>query len=196
MKDHEDPTPDQQQAIPHTGRLGRLADAVEGSAGGDALREVFRDVDEFTSTSSAARKAAWLRGAMQRLDDLLGEALAREVMASCGRECCGAGLAERAAEMMRAAGSLPGLIERLNANGIGGGRLVLADEHTITGGYDHCYCSQVKGTREPFASATYCHCSAGWFGRLFESALGGPVEVELVQSIITGAESCEFVIRV
>ena len=35
-----------------------------------------------------------------------------------------------------------------------------------------------------------------WEKQFFESALEIPVEVELVQTVITGAESCEFIIHI
>ncbi len=37
-----------------------------------------------------------------------------------------------------------------------------------------------------------CYCSAGWYQRVFEEALGRPVKVRVLRSIISGADRCEF----
>jgi hypothetical protein len=66
---------------------------------------------------------------------------------------------------------------------------------TILGGYDRCYCGRVRQTKEPFPTDTYCHCSTGWYKSLFEAAFNRPVEVTLKQSILQGADRCEFEIR-
>ena len=68
--------------------------------------------------------------------------------------------------------------------------------NTIVGGYDRCYCGRVKQTKEPFPTDTYCHCSTGWYQSLFEAAFDKPVEVTLKQSILQGADRCEFEIRI
>ena len=73
--------------------------------------------------------------------------------------------------------------------------LKLKDPHTIVGGYDWCYCGRVKHTEKPFPTDTYCHCSTGWYQSLFEAAFGKPVKVRLVQSILQGANRCEFEIE-
>ena len=63
------------------------------------------------------------------------------------------------------------------------------------GGDDWCYCGRVKQTKEPFPTDTYCHCSTGWYKSLFEAAFDKPVKVKLKQSILQGADSCEFEIE-
>jgi predicted hydrocarbon binding protein len=182
--------------IPKTGRIGRLAKAIEAQAGHEVLSQVMQDVVRFTSTSSPAQKAAWLRDAVGRLEQLTGPETSTLIMERCGRQCCGATFRKRVKQVMAESTSMGEFLTKLNDTGLGGGRLTLKDESIIAGGYDHCYCGQVKQTEEPFPTLTYCHCSVGWYRQLFESALERPVEVELVQSIISGAESCEFLIRV
>ncbi len=96
---------------------------------------------------------------------------------------------------MKESKSVEELIAKLNEAGIGGGRLKLKNKHTIVGGYDWCYCGRVKQTEEPFPTDTYCHCSTGWYKSLFGAAFDKPVEVKLKQSILQGADSCEFEIE-
>jgi len=181
--------------IPTTGRIGRLAQVIEKELGRQTLLTVMKDVEQYTLTNDYARKAAWIKTAIERLAELVGREKTREIMKQCGRRCCGVTTRKKAKKLMQESNSIPELIDKLNKTGIGGGRLQLKD-NTITGGYDHCYCGQVKKTQEPFISTTYCHCSVGWYKQLFETAFEKPVEVEITQSIISGAKSCEFIIHV
>ena len=106
-------------------------------------------------------------------------------MENSGRMCCGATCRKRAKEATRGAKSIDEIVKKLNKAHLGGGRLKLKNKHTIAGGYDQCYCGQVKHTKTPFPRLTYCHCSVGWYKQLFETVLGRPVDVEITQSIIS-----------
>ena len=178
--------------IPTTGRIGRWARIIEEETSQDTAEKVLQGADQFKSLNNT-EKAAWIRGAVEKLEKLIGQEKTRKIMESCGRKCCGPTSRKKAKQLMDESDSLEEFIRKLNEKGLGGGRLTLHGD-TITGGYDHCYCGQVKQTKEPFLTLTYCSCSAGWYKQLFESALGKPVEVELLQSIICGADTCEFTI--
>ena len=58
------------------------------------------------------------------------------------------------------------------------------------------FCYQVVRTEEPFNNRTYCQCSAEFHKQYFEAAIGKPIEVELEQSIISGAEYCIFKLHI
>lgn len=181
--------------IPKAGRIGRFARIIEKEVGRDIVKEVMRGADRY-ETSNYAEKAAWWREAVGRLVKEVGEETAIKIMESCGRKCCGPTRIKHAKKLMSESESLEELLGRLNKIRIGGGRLRLNNQNIIVGGYDHCYCGQVKQTKEPFSNRIYCHCSVGWYKQLFESALGRPVQIEIQQSIISGAESCEFIIHI
>jgi predicted hydrocarbon binding protein len=132
---------------------------------------------------------------VERLEKEVGKATAIRVMRACGAKCCGPTQRKRAKQFMEESHSVEELLAKLNEAGIGGGRLTLKNKNTILGGYDRCYCGRVKRTKEPFPTDTYCHCSTGWYQSLFEAAFDKPVEVTLKQSILQGADSCEFEIR-
>ncbi len=179
-----------------TGRIGRFARAIEKDASHEVLLKVMEGVDQYVSTSSYTEKAAWMRVAIERLERLIGREASRRIMESCGRKCCGPTSRKIAKKLMRETDSIADFVRKLNDARLGGGRLQLVDKHTITGGYDRCYCGLVKKTDQPFSSTTYCHCSVGWYKQLFESALGRPVDVEIKRSIISGANRCDFIIHI
>ena len=180
--------------IPKTGRIGRFAKTVEAETDREVVEKVMQDADQYKSYNYV-RKAAWWKRVIENLEQLTGREKSCEIMEKCGRKCCGSTSRRKAKEAMEQSETLEELVKRMNEKGIGGGRLTLKDKTTVHGGYDHCYCGQVKHTAEVFPEI-YCHCSVGWYKQLFESALGTSVEVELVQSIITGADTCEFIIHV
>ncbi|KYK38651.1 MAG: hypothetical protein HXS46_17595 [Theionarchaea archaeon] len=179
--------------LPKTGRIGRFAQMIKQETHRDIAEKVMQGAEQY-KLLSYAKKAAWWKEAVTRLEQYTDAETCRTILEKCGRKCCGPTFRKRAKQFMDESASIEEFIENLNQKGIGGGRLTVQGD-TITGGYDTCYCGQVKKTKEPF-DTMYCYCSVGWYKQLFESALGHPVDVELRQSIISGADSCEFTIHV
>jgi predicted ArsR family transcriptional regulator len=182
--------------LPTTGRLGRIARAIERETDRKTAEKVMRGVEGCVSTPSYPSKAKWVREMIIKLEDSVGPEKTKVIMESCGRKCCGVTSRKRARQCASNARTLQQLVDNMNSMRIGGGRLKLQDEHTIFGGYNRCYCGIVSKTEERFRDLGYCQCSVGWYKQLFETALGRPVEVDIKQSIINGAKSCEFVIHV
>jgi predicted ArsR family transcriptional regulator len=149
--------------------------------------------DENAVPARPAKRAAWVRCVMDRLDERVDAETRNAIMESCGRDCMGWTVIQKAKRLYRAASGLDDFLAKLNEARIGGERL-RRDGETIRGTYVQCACGAVRKTEEPFSS-TYCRCSCGWYKALFESVLERPVEVELLGSIIQGDPTCEFVIR-
>ena len=179
--------------IPKTGRVGRLARNIEKETNRAVLLKVMQDVEQFASTSDNAIKAAWLKGAIDRLEKLVDKETAVKIMESCGLECCSSAARRRAKQFMSKSKSIEEFLNKMSA---GGFRFELKDKNTIFGIYNKCYCGQVKHTKKSFPTNTYCQCGVGYLKQLFGSALEKQVKVELIQSIITGAERCEFIINI
>ncbi|MBN1506450.1 MAG: hypothetical protein JW955_06370 [Sedimentisphaerales bacterium] len=177
------------------GWMTRFQRCIDAEAGAAVSEKVIIETERFDETSDYAQKAEWIKNAVQRLEKEAGRPTARKVMQACGMKCCGPTQQKRAKQLMAESKSVEELLAKLNERGIGGGRLKLKAPNTIVGGYDWCYCGRVKHTRQSFATDTWCYCSAGWHKSLFEAAFGKPVKVKLKQSIIQGAESCEFEIE-
>ena len=177
------------------GWMTRFKRCIDAEAGAAVSEKVIIETERFDATSDYAQKAEWIKNAVRRLEKEAGKPTARKVMQACGMKCCGPTQQKRAKQFMKESKSVKELLARLNERGIGGGRLKLTNRKTIVSGYDWCYCGRVKQTQQPFPTDTYCHCSAGWYKSLFEAAFDKPVKVKLKQSIIQGADSCEFEIE-
>jgi len=177
------------------GRLNRLAVILKEKTDSALAERVFKNHEEYFSSRNAKAKAAWMRQMVSRLEANCDAATCTEVLQSCGRKCCGINSRKHARKLYLESGTLDEFLEKMNQCGLGGGRLKLLSADTLSAGYDKCFCGQVSQTEVPFPTQTYCQCSVGWYKQLFETALETQVEVELLQSIISGAKSCEFRIR-
>lgn len=157
---------------------------------GEALAQA---CEAYAQLATPQQQARCIHEMMEILDREIDEPARRAIMEACGRQCISAGILDRARQVTQKAGDLDDLLERLNEVHLGGGHL-RREGNVIHAAYDRCYCGSVNKTKEPF-SATYCHCSCGWYGQLFEAVLGRPVAVELLGSIIQGDETCRFLIH-
>ena len=54
-----------------------------------------------------------------------------------------------------------------------------------------CYCPVVK-TRAPKADDLHCECTRMTHQSIFETALGRPVKVDVVESLRRGGRTCHF----
>jgi predicted hydrocarbon binding protein len=148
----------------------------------------------YDAIKSPAKKARWIKGLMERLEEDAGEAVAREVMVGCGRQCISRSLLEKAQKHWRESDAIDDFLDKLNQAHIGGGSL-RREGDIIYGSYERCYCGSVSKAKEPIP-LTYCYCSCGWYKMLFGTVLERPVEVELLSSIAQGAGACRFAIRI
>lgn len=62
---------------------------------------------------------------------------------------------------------------------------------------NYCHCPRVRDILKTGRglSTTYCHCSAGFYKKNFEEILQCPVDVEIVQTVLSGDDVCSFAIR-
>ena len=61
----------------------------------------------------------------------------------------------------------------------------------------YCHCAIVKPYLEDMPasiSPTFCWCGSGWYRRLWEGILGGPIQVDHVETLVTGGDCCRLVI--
>ncbi len=124
----------------------------------------------------------------KEFDDALQEHIGDQqaAMLDCGRWCAYQGMAGDARIIRESLGGNPPLgklIAALNDKGIGGGFLSERNG-AIVGIYKQCYCPARKEIQEKYP--LYCDCTRGWAMTVFKEALGYPVTVELVRTIVRG----------
>ena len=180
-------------SLPTSGRIGRFAQFLIAIGGAKVAEKITIDIDGYEKMTRPA-KATWWDDIMVRMVKTLGRAKAIEVMASCGRKCCGIQTRKKAVTLWKQSSSIADFLQKLNKTGMGGGRLIQKDETTITGGYDRCYCGQVSGAAKPFATDIYCQCSRAWLEQYFGAIFERPAKAKFANTILEGAKTCEFVI--
>jgi hypothetical protein len=174
--------------------IERITASLESTVSHETAEEIVCACQDLPKPTTPARQRKYLAGLMASLDVRLDAATRQRVMQNCGQQCIGAGIITRAAAIYKASNDLDELLDQLNKMHVGGGSL-RREGNLIYGYYDRCYCglvSQAKGKISP----SYCLCSCGWYKALFEGALGKPVEVKLLQSLLGGASRCAFEIRI
>ena len=193
MKAKNSSNKNQASKIPKTGKIGNLARNIEKETSQDVLLKVMQNVDEFKSTSNRVEKAEWVKGVIERLYQQAGREKSIKIMEHCGKDCCTQELKNHIEQLMSESKSIEEFLSKWSR---GSFKFELVDKNTVIGEYKKCYCSMVNKILKPFSTKIYCYCGAEHVKQLFESALGKPVEVELVQSVIAGAKSCKFLIHI
>jgi predicted ArsR family transcriptional regulator len=183
--------------IPKTGRIGRFAKIIEKELGQKILMTVMQGSDTYDSYKTP-EKSSWWKSAITKLENGVGTKKAEEIMRLCGQKCCGRGIRKTAKRLMNESKSIEEFLKKASTDGLKEGEVEykLKDKNTITGTFNRCFCKQVSQANTPFKNRTYCQCSAEFHKQYFEAALEKPVKVEIKQSIICGAKTCEFIIHI
>jgi len=58
-----------------------------------------------------------------------------------------------------------------------------------------CFCPIIRQHLEKGMSPTFCYCSSGWERRQWEGAIGRPVRVDVVKTLLRGDDHCQFAIH-
>jgi len=152
--------------------------------------QLFLNREPFESLTTSTQTAKWIKRLMDDLSKEIGVENAKAVMEVCGQQCIGTSVTEKARMIRESSNDFDDLLDKLNQAHIGGGKLRRVGD-VIYASYERCYCGSVSKTRLPI-SPIYCQCSCGWYKKLFETVFKKPVRVELIDSIIHGADTCQF----
>jgi predicted hydrocarbon binding protein len=184
------------------GMLIALEKIIEQFAGEEVMKKVMEGSEDIFDKTDAKRKASWMKGAMERLDKLVDEATRFKIMENCGFSCAkmNKGAIEKAVARRKNFRSADEFIEAEQKKPTKGTKLVregniLYQCYTPQSYGVRCYCEMVAAA-EGEVSPTYCHCSKGFVKTLWEAVLERPVEVEFIQSAISGASECKFAIHI
>jgi len=182
----------------------RALEGVIGHFAGEAIKKkVMEGSEEMTEQMDGSKEIAkWVKGAMDRLDALVDERTRIQIMENCGYKCAemNSEAIEKAKAKRKKYKNADEFLEAEQQNPTEGTRLVrkgdvLYQFYTPRSFGVKCYCSLVNAIEENM-SLTYCHCSKGFVKKLWEAVLERPVEVELLQSVVSGAQECKFAIHI
>ncbi len=145
--------------------------------------------EEMAQIDQKAFTEGWIKHLMDSIDEHLDEETRIVLMESCGRACARSGPVHVARECQGDLGRWMATLRKWH----GGEEYVQQDGNAVRLICTECLCPVAKDIVDGL-SDTYCTCSLGWMKETFGAVMGKPVSVELIQSIVRGAERCEFAI--
>ncbi|MBI9043585.1 MAG: GyrI-like domain-containing protein [Anaerolineaceae bacterium] len=201
--------------------LKRLEEGLISHVDEISKNEIMAGSESLTALSSPENKSNWAIQAMSRLDVNISDfEIKHKILCNCSHRFP----PERINKMKcfyDENGNLDQLLDHMNADqswqGISyyeyperrGNHLFVEkipyDHQTYSNAPDdlkkkaaYCHCSMIRSAilNNQTVSRTFCSCGAGWYQDLWEGIFGCPVKVKLIQSILTGSNSCQFSIEI
>lgn len=186
------------------GAIREMEGIIDRFAGEAVRKKVMEGSEGMTEQKDGSEEIAkWVKGAMDRLDALVNEKTRIQIMENCGYNCAemnrqaiDEAIARRkkfknVEEFLKAEQQKPTKGTRLTQEGNTLYQVYRPRELGV-----RCYCSLVRGLpADEKMSPTYCHCSKEFVKKLWESVLERPLKVELIQSVVSGAQECKFAIH-
>jgi effector-binding domain-containing protein len=199
------------------GLLGKNLERVLGKESG---QRVMQGSDGLTLESTVDERFRWVKGAMERLDDLADEGQTYDIVSSCAHvfprgqiEKLRAVYEDARAKTDDALKAVDAVIEFMDQDP-GWGERPLREGQVIYSSKAprdpkryaeardeaerrkaYCFCPLVRSHLDQGMPATFCHCGAGWYRQQWEGAIGKPIRVEIVKSIVKGDDVCQFAIH-
>ncbi len=178
---------------------------VEHFVGKSIKEKVMAGSERLTQKSSPAEIASWLKGAMMRLDKLVPKAKRARIRENCGYACAevNKGTLARGKAKRKKFRTLDEFLAAEQKKSLTGTRLEKKGDvlfwyfipHTFSRSM-RCFCALMKGLPEDQTiSPTYCLCSKGFVQKYWEGIVGRPLAVDLLESCLSGAQECKFVIH-
>jgi hypothetical protein len=183
------------------GMIEQFGGEVESVAGKDVRDAVMVGADKLKASSSPDKVSLWVRDAVDRLDTLAGDD-ARTVMEKCGAACgqVNHAMTDRAKVRRARFATEEAFLDAEVKKPSKGTRVerkagVLYQVYA-PGEFSHpmrCYCGLMRGLpADVQVSPTYCQCSRAFVRAYWSEVLGRAVEVEVLETAITGSTECRF----
>lgn len=180
-------------------KINPVLDGIEWSvnhfAGETIAKKVFEDRTlEELSALNETELAKWTKGAIDRLDTLVDKETRIQIMEECGRMCAGVNR-KPIEEAIAKRKKYKSLDKFLEDEGYDRERNVLYVTYTPQKHGVRCFCLGKGLPKDDTMSPTYCQCSVGFVKKYWEDVLERPVDAELIQSAISGANECKFAVH-
>lgn len=187
------------------GQLEVLKAHIVETAGEDVAEQVMKGSDVLTEKSKPEVIATWVKGAMDRLDNTVKQPARDRIMLRCGHNCAAVNSRPLDSAKKRRAKfkTLDDFIAAEIAKPPSGMRFE-RESHILYQFYTpqafchpmRCYCGLLRGLpQDEVISRTYCQCSRGFVEKWWEGILGHEVEVDLLETAVSGASECRFAIH-
>ncbi len=201
--------------------LESLSENLDRYVGKNIRKKVMQGSERLTGDIPPKEKARWFKGAMERLDTLVDEKDRKTIM-MCS---CPDRFPKKRIKFLRKKylelGSIDALFPVMNEDTSWYGlswyeypvrkgnviyvtkipynpKGVKAAENDEEKRLSYCHCPIMKSLLKAGEniSPTFCYCGAGWYKQLWEGILEKPIEkIDMLKSVCSGDDSCEFAIH-
>jgi effector-binding domain-containing protein len=193
---------------------------LERVLGQEASRQIPQGVEPLTVESTLDERFAWSKEMMARLDRLASEEAKYDIVSSCAHifparqvdklRAVYEDARSRGDDPIQAVDAVIEFMERDPGWGerpLREGRVIYSTKKPRDAQAHaqaqtdaekrraYCFCPIVRNRLDQGMSTTFCYCGSGWFRRQWEGALGKPVRIEIVKSIVKGDDVCQFAIH-
>ena len=193
---------------------------ITGVLGEEARQTIIGESDQILLESSQADRFEWVKGCVDRLDQVSDDLQRYEILSTCSH-VFPRSQAEKMREIyLQAVGEGAGLVEAVDAvvafmkedagwrpNITREGRVLYNTKNPsnpeayakattdLERKQAYCFCPLISQQIEDGMSDSFCYCSSGWERKQWEVALGQPVRIEVVKSLLKGDLECQFAIH-
>jgi hypothetical protein len=187
------------------GQIAEIGGQIEKFAGKKVRDKVMEGNEKAAKSTDRTQTALWVKDAIDRLDAATTPEKCKQIMTACGHSCIARakGLANGIKNRRQKHSTEEAFLKAEIKKPVKGIRLeqqgnILIQYYTprTYSTPRRCFCGLMVALSEGVnTSPTYCHCSKGFIEKYWEGALGRPVKVEVVETCLTGAEECKFIIH-
>jgi len=136
----------------------------------------------------ADRAAEWIKNVVTNLDGEASGELCARVLQSCGRRCAPEKLIAQAKKIFDDSEDIGEFLARFSEIF----DALHIEDNAVTVVYPQCYCPNIQSLDKEEIPDIYCECSVGWIREVFEQAIGRPVTVERLETVVAGDAGCRF----
>ena len=162
--------------------------------------------EKAAKSADRTQTALWVKQAIDRLDAAATPEKCRQIMTACGYSCIARakGLAngiknrrlKHSTEQAFLKAEIKKPVKGIRLERQGNILVQYYTPHTYSTPR-RCFCGLMVALPEGVnTSPTYCQCSRGFVEKYWEGALGRPVKVEVIETCLTGADECKFIINI
>lgn len=199
----------------------RLAKNLDRVLGEETRRVVMQGSDASSVESGVDERFRWVKGMVERLNGLADEHQKYDVLSRCAHVFPASQIAKLTAVYQETKArtqdpwqAVDAVLDFMASDPGWGEERPAREGHVIYSaksprdpqGYEkaesdlerrkaYCFCPLIRQHMDQGMPIDFCYCGAGWYRQQWEGAIGRPVSITLVKSVLKGDDECQFAIQ-
>ena len=178
-----------------TGRFGRITKNLRKQGFESQMGEILYDSLEFKNLRKV-EQTKYVEKVMDRMDDIIGQQNAEQVLFECGAQCCGKSWSNFARRIWKNSESMDDFIVNLNKEEEKYNTYFHynAEKNLITINRSKCICGLINKGGHFSSNQSFCKCSIGHMSVFFNSVFLVN-DIQFKKSIFNGDKNCEWIVE-